>query len=82
MHRRLLYDDKRGVREPLNETGQFGEGLIIRGKHFLLLDTLASSSYLHHMFGEGLMLEPELAFTESTESFDDMKNKYDLIVSS
>lgn len=37
IHRRLLVDDHWGVAEPLNETA-FGEGLVARGKHYLLFD--------------------------------------------
>lgn len=35
VHRRLLHDDAFGVGEALNETA-FGEGLVVRGKHYLL----------------------------------------------
>ncbi|XP_065339498.1 lysosomal alpha-mannosidase-like [Cloeon dipterum] len=35
LHRRLLFDDDKGVAEPLNETA-FGEGLVARGKQILL----------------------------------------------
>ena len=31
VHRRLLFDDRRGVGEPLNETGTSGHGLVITG---------------------------------------------------
>ena len=36
IHRRLLYDDAFGVGEALNETA-FGQGLVVRGKHWLQL---------------------------------------------
>ncbi len=51
VHRRILADDDRGVDEPLNETvsgidacppfgnaTRFGEGLVIRGKHRILME--------------------------------------------
>lgn len=34
-HHRILYDDSLGVGEPMNETA-FGEGLVVRGSHYLL----------------------------------------------
>ncbi|XP_023343097.1 lysosomal alpha-mannosidase, partial [Eurytemora carolleeae] len=36
IHRRLLHDDAFGVGEALNETA-FGEGLVVRGKHSIVL---------------------------------------------
>jgi hypothetical protein len=33
--RETIRDDGRGVDEPLNDPGQFGKGLIVKGKHFL-----------------------------------------------
>ena len=45
IHRRLLYDDALGVGEPLNETA-YGEGLVVRGRHFLIVEPPASSALL------------------------------------
>ena len=80
IHRRTLKDDKRGVNEPLNETGQYGDGLIIRGKHYVIFDNYTSSTYIHRIVAEMMMLEPELVFDESNSSFDDLKSNYNLQV--
>ena len=81
MHRRTLKDDHRGVDEPLNETGQYGDGLIIRGKHLLLLDDTINSTYHQRMMAEKLMLEPELAFAKSNDnSFDSLSKNYNVKV--
>ncbi|XP_019622068.1 PREDICTED: lysosomal alpha-mannosidase-like [Branchiostoma belcheri] len=60
VHRRMLYDDGYGVGEPLNETGVFGDGLVVRGKHYLLLDTPESSGQLHRALGEQLYMAPSI----------------------
>ena len=62
VHRRIVQDDGRGVAEPLDERGQFGDGLIIRGKHYLMVDTIEKSASLHRTLGEQFMLRPHTVF--------------------
>lgn len=42
IHRRLLHDDGFGVNEPLNEIA-FGQGLIVRGQHYLMFGSKSKS---------------------------------------
>ena len=76
VHRRCLHDDGRGVGEPLNETGQFGDGLIIRGKHVVLLDNIENSTIYHRIVAEALMMEPVHGVQPSTDSPSDYVAKY------
>lgn len=62
VHRRLLYDDKRGVGEALNEPGRDGRGLIVRGRFLILLEDIKTSAKFHRVLGEEEMLKPLFAF--------------------
>lgn len=52
VHRRNFYDDGRGLSEPLDEPGQFGDGLITRGVHYVLLDNYENSTIYHRLLGQ------------------------------
>ncbi|XP_065912001.1 lysosomal alpha-mannosidase-like [Dysidea avara] len=81
VHRRLLHDDSRGVGEPLNEDGQFGDGLIARGKHLLLVDKIENSGKLHRQLGERLLLPPTILIHNGSESISDFSKNYNGMVS-
>jgi len=76
VHRRTLYDDSRGVGEPMNETGVDGDGLIIRGKHHVILDDLKDSTHHHRLAGEHLMLKPLMVFIRSEGTYKDYTDHY------
>jgi len=76
VHRRTLHDDGRGVGEPINETGVDGEGLIIKGSHILLLDSINQSTFQHRLIAEAMMLRPELLFIQDNGNPSDFTNKY------
>ncbi|XP_003972325.3 lysosomal alpha-mannosidase isoform X1 [Takifugu rubripes] len=65
LHRRLLYDDVRGVAEPLNETSDvFPEGLVVRGRLLLFLDRPASAADTYRPLAQKVVLQPLLTFTD------------------
>lgn len=79
LHRRLLKDDKRGVAEPLNETGISGKGLIVRGKLCLILAPPKESAALHREHGEKLLLGPVLGFAPNSLTFKKWTSQYNAL---
>uniref|UniRef100_A0AAR2J2A3 Lysosomal alpha-mannosidase n=1 Tax=Pygocentrus nattereri TaxID=42514 RepID=A0AAR2J2A3_PYGNA len=64
LHRRLLRDDYRGVGEPLSEPGEFGNGLVVRGRLLLTLTPPETAADSHRPLAQGLVLQPLLSFQE------------------
>ncbi|KAM8880161.1 lysosomal alpha-mannosidase isoform 2-T2 [Spinachia spinachia] len=65
LHRRLLYDDVRGVAEPLNETSSvFPEGLVVRGRLLLSLQRPDGAADAHRPLAQQEVLQPTLSFTD------------------
>ena len=71
-----MYDDNRGVVEPLNEPGIDGKGLIIRGRHLVVLDTVEDSNIYHRKLGEMLMLREYPLFVRDSGPPSDFMQKY------
>ncbi|XP_067877358.1 lysosomal alpha-mannosidase [Heterodontus francisci] len=68
VHRRLLYDDNRGVGEALSEPGYDGNGLIVRGKHLVFLDTVDASAELHRLQAQAEYMAPWIVMAEGTRT--------------
>ena len=62
-----MQDDGFGVGEPLNETA-FGTGLVVRGRHWLLVSEPADGARLHRDLAERVFMAPQL----SVSAADDM----------
>ncbi|AWP05172.1 putative lysosomal alpha-mannosidase [Scophthalmus maximus] len=71
LHRRLLYDDVRGVAEPLNETSAiFPEGLVVRGRLLLSLERPPAAADAHRPLAQEAVLQPLLTFVDGGLSPD------------
>ena len=71
-----MYDDNRGVVESLNEPGVDGKGLIVRGRHFVILDNIDNSTFYHRMLGELLMMKEFPLFVNDSGDPKDYIQKY------
>ncbi|CAF4002973.1 unnamed protein product [Adineta steineri] len=75
IHRRLLYDDNLGVGEALNESA-FGQGLVIRGKHFLNIDLPQTSALYHRIHSQELFMSPLVTFALINSSYMNYSSLY------
>ncbi|XP_012496872.1 PREDICTED: lysosomal alpha-mannosidase [Propithecus coquereli] len=61
VHRRLVKDDRRGVGEPLLESGS---GAWVRGRHLVLLDTVQTAAAGHRLLAEKEVLAPQVVLSQ------------------
>ena len=66
IHRRLLFDDARGVGEALNETGITGNGLIIRARHMFHVGSPESGADFQRPAVARITYEPTAFFAPLT----------------
>lgn len=62
VHRRLTLDDGFGMEEALNEPGEDGKGLVVRGKHRVIVGDIKESIRQMRITSKTLSLKPILAF--------------------
>ena len=80
VHRRLLYDDRLGAGEPLNETA-YGLGLVVRGKHILILQSPSLSARYHRVLSQQLYMHPLATYSLTQQSYDQYSAAYRLTAS-
>jgi len=75
LHRRLLHDDQFGVGESLNETA-FGQGLVVRGKHKIIIESPSSSAIMHRVSAQQFFMHPLATFSLVQQTFTDYSASY------
>jgi lysosomal alpha-mannosidase len=77
VHRRLLSNDSItwALAEPLNETA-FGKGLVVRGKHLVIIDTPKNSAFLHRTNAQQFYMQPMSTFSLTNLSYADYSTNY------
>ncbi len=70
IHRRTLSDDSLGIGEALNESA-YGQGLVVRGKHLLIVEQPASSALLHRVTAQRLYMHPLATFGLTQQTYAD-----------
>jgi lysosomal alpha-mannosidase len=69
IHRRLRYDDGFGVNEALSETA-YGVGLVVRGRHVLVLQPPESSALIHRVTSQQLYMSPLPTYSLTQQTYD------------
>jgi lysosomal alpha-mannosidase len=75
LHRRLLYDDAFGVSQALNETA-YGQGLVVRGRHVLVVEPPSSSAVIHRVNAQQLYMHPLATYSLVQQTFTDYSASY------
>lgn len=75
IHRRLPYINPGSWEEPLNETA-YGKGLVIRGKHLLIIDSPKKSALFHRTNAQQLYMQPISTFALTNMSYADYSTSY------
>jgi lysosomal alpha-mannosidase len=75
IHRRTLHDDFQGVREPMNETA-YGTGLVIRGKHLLIVELPEFSALYHRIAARNIFMNPINTYALPKISYANYSNTY------
>jgi len=76
VHRRLLHDDAFGVGEALNEPGVDGRGLIVRGKHRVLVNTIAEAAVPHRDTGLSISFPPIITIAPLTGTVEEYQTNF------
>uniref|UniRef100_A0A2K6VX37 Alpha-mannosidase n=1 Tax=Onchocerca volvulus TaxID=6282 RepID=A0A2K6VX37_ONCVO len=64
LHRRLFYDDNFGVGEALDELGDTGQGLVVRGRHWIIMESPENSAKFYRPLSLELYNSPLITFAE------------------
>lgn len=75
VHRRLLYKGDGGDFY-VNETGSDGEGIVVRGKHYLFFKTINESAQLIRDLSQRLFMSPIVSFVDLHESEEEYRTKW------
>ena len=75
IHRRLVYSESTSLGEPLNETA-YGKGLVVRGKHVLILETPNNSAIIHRVNAQQLYMSSIATFSLTNDSYETYANNY------
>jgi len=76
VHRRLFYDDLMGVEEALDEKQSNGNGIVVRGTHFLMLGGNAESDVLRPLLSQEIYKQPRTSFMATDLSLEDWFSRY------
>ena len=80
LHRKIVYDDAY-CKENLNQLGEDGKGLVVRGQHYLLVSSISDRAKLHTNLSQ-LYQKPLITFSNLNITKHDYFAKYNTIYSS